>query len=167
RQALRRSRERAQARAHPAPDEAAQGAAGSREEGRGHRAVGRVFTLWFSSTNPLALRLRIPCMTAGVAALRRPGYRTHAMLLAALLGVVGRAEADEPLLRRVAAGDSRALRTLHDRHAAAALALAFRILRAKSEAEDVVQEAFVEVWRRAATFDPRRGSASSFVLAVC
>jgi len=106
-------------------------------------------------------------MTARVAALRRPGYRTEAMLLAALLGVVGRAEADEPLLRRVAAGDSRALRTLYDRNAPAALALAFRILRAKAEAEEVVQEAFVEVWRRAASFDPRRGSASSYVLAVC
>jgi RNA polymerase sigma-70 factor (ECF subfamily) len=106
-------------------------------------------------------------MTAGVAALRRPGYRTEAMLLAALLGIVGRAESDEPLLRLVAAGDSRALRSLYDRHAPAALALAFRILRAKSEAEEVVQEAFVEVWRRAAAFDPRRGTASSFVLNVC
>src|SRR5256885_2571165 len=89
------------------------------------------------------------------------------MLLAALRGVGGRGVADEPLLRRAAAGDSRALRALYDRHGAAALALACRILRAKSEAEEVVQEAFVDVWRRAATFDPRRGSASSFVLAIC
>src|SRR5256885_13987763 len=89
------------------------------------------------------------------------------MLLAALCGVGGGAGAGEPLLRRAAAGDSRALRALYDRHAAAALALACRILRAKSEAEEVVQEAFVDVWRRAATFDPRRGSASSFVLAIC
>jgi RNA polymerase sigma-70 factor (ECF subfamily) len=89
------------------------------------------------------------------------------MLLAALLGVVGRAEADEPLLRLVAGGDSRALRSLYDRHAPAALALAFRILRTRSEAEEVVQDAFVEVWRRAKAFDPRRGTASSFVLNVC
>jgi len=106
-------------------------------------------------------------MTAGVAALRRPEYRTEAMLLAALLGIVGRAEADEPLLRRIAAGDSRALRSLYDRHASTALALACRILRARSEAEEIVQEAFIEVWRRAATFDGRRGSASSFVIAIC
>src|SRR4051812_589820 len=106
-------------------------------------------------------------MMAGVAARYRPGYRSEAMLLAALLGVVGLAETDEPLLRRIAAGDSRALRSLYDRHAASALALGFRILRARSEAEEIVQETFLEVWRRAATFDPRRGSASSFVLAIC
>src|SRR5438067_24375 len=148
-----------------APEHHRHGRRAEAEGGRGHRAVRARAP--FSGTNPRAFRLRTPCMTAGVAALRPPGYRTQAMLLAALLGVVGRAEADQPLLRRVAAGDSRALRTLYDHHAAAALAVAFRILRAKSEAEDVVQEAFVEVWRRAASFDPRRGSASSFVLAVC
>src|SRR5471032_1897004 len=44
--------------------------------------------------------------------------------------------------------------------------MALRILRSHGEAEDVVQDAFVEAWKRAATFDPRRGTAFSFVLTI-
>jgi RNA polymerase sigma-70 factor (ECF subfamily) len=71
------------------------------------------------------------------------------------------------LLRRVAAGDASALRSAYDRLGASALALALRILRARSEAEEVVQETFLEVWRRASAYDPQRGSAAAWILNVC
>jgi len=74
--------------------------------------------------------------------------------------------ADEALLRRVAAGDARALRQLYDRCAPVALALALRILRNRAEAEDALQDAFVEAWKRAGSFDVRRGSATAWVLSI-
>jgi RNA polymerase sigma-70 factor (ECF subfamily) len=85
-------------------------------------------------------------------------------LLLAVLAHTGAAE--ESLLRRMAAGDSMALRQLYERCSPTVLALALRILRNRGEAEDVVQEAFVEAWKRARSFDPRRGTAFSFVLAI-
>jgi RNA polymerase sigma-70 factor (ECF subfamily) len=66
----------------------------------------------------------------------------------------------------MAAGDARALRELYDRFSPTVLALAMRILRSRSEAEDVVQDTFVEAWKRAGTFDPRRGTAFSFMFAI-
>jgi RNA polymerase sigma-70 factor (ECF subfamily) len=94
------------------------------------------------------------------------GYATVGMLplLLAVLAHTGAAE--ESLLRRMAAGDSMALRQLYERCSPIVLALALRILRNRGEAEDVVQEAFVEAWKRARSFDPRRGTAFSFVLAI-
>jgi RNA polymerase sigma-70 factor (ECF subfamily) len=85
-------------------------------------------------------------------------------LLLAVLAHTGAAE--ESLLRRMAAGDAMALRQLYERCSPTVLAMALRILRNRGEAEDVVQEAFVEAWKRARSFDPRRGSAFSFVLAI-
>jgi RNA polymerase sigma-70 factor (ECF subfamily) len=95
------------------------------------------------------------------------GYATAAMLLPLLLGVLAPAGAgDEALLRRVAAGDARALRRLYDRCAPTALALALRILRNRAEAEDTLQDAFLEAWKRAKSFDPRRGSATAWVMTI-
>lgn len=89
------------------------------------------------------------------------------MLLPALLALLARpAGADEALLRRVAAGDALALRQLYDRCAPVALAVAQRILRQRDEAEDVVQESFLEAWRSAALFDARRGSAMGWLIAM-
>jgi RNA polymerase sigma-70 factor (ECF subfamily) len=85
-------------------------------------------------------------------------------LLLAVLAHAGTAE--ESLLRRMAAGDALAFRQLYERCSPTVLALALRILRSRGEAEDVVQEAFVEAWKRAKSFDPSRGTAFSFVLAI-
>ena len=65
---------------------------------------------------------------------------------------------DRALLGRVAAGDVAALRLVYDEHAPRAMAIARRILRNVEEAEDIVQETFLELWRRAPQFDgpPRR-----------
>jgi RNA polymerase sigma-70 factor (ECF subfamily) len=67
---------------------------------------------------------------------------------------------------RVAAGDVAALRTLYDQHAPRAMAIALKILRRAEEAEDVVQETFIEIWRRSAQFDDGRGSAASWVVTI-
>jgi len=73
---------------------------------------------------------------------------------------------DRDLLDRVARGDVAALRTLYEEHAARAMAIAVRVLRDQSEAEDVVQETFLELWRRAPQFDTRKGGAIAWVVTI-
>jgi len=93
--------------------------------------------------------------------------RTSLAMLPLLLAVLARAAAaDEALLRRVMAGDARALRQLYDRCAPVALAVAQRILRSREEAEDVLQETFLEAWRSAERFDARRGTAAAWLIAI-
>jgi RNA polymerase sigma-70 factor (ECF subfamily) len=70
------------------------------------------------------------------------------------------------LLRRLAAGDHKALGEFYDLYAGLANGLALRILRDTSEAEDVVQEAFVQVWRQAARYDARRGSPQAWLCTI-
>jgi RNA polymerase sigma-70 factor (ECF subfamily) len=64
---------------------------------------------------------------------------------------------DESLMELVAAGDSTALAHLYDRHSRAVYGLALRMLATAEAAEEVVQETFWRVWKRAATF--QRNSA--------
>ena len=64
------------------------------------------------------------------------------------------APTDVLLVARCAKGDERALAELYDLFGRAAYALALRIVRDASQAEDVVQEAFLDLWRSAARFDP-------------
>jgi RNA polymerase sigma factor (sigma-70 family) len=73
---------------------------------------------------------------------------------------------DEELLDRVAGGDETALAELYDRFSRVTYGLAVRVLRDPALAEDAVQEAFLAVWRTAASFDARRGSASTWVLTL-
>ena len=75
-------------------------------------------------------------------------------------------ETDEHLLARTAAGDREALALLFRRYAHIVRALAERILRDASEAEDLVQEVFLFVFRKGALFDPERGSARSWLAQV-
>lgn len=69
----------------------------------------------------------------------------------------------ETLIRRLAAGDQRALGEFYDLYAGLVNGLAIRILRDPTEAEDVVQEVFVQIWRQASRFDPSRGSPEAWV----
>ena len=73
---------------------------------------------------------------------------------------------DEELIRLVAAGRAPAFEALYDRHCAAALRLAQRIVGSRLLAEDVVQEAFLSVWRAAARYRPQLGSPRTWVLAI-
>jgi RNA polymerase sigma-70 factor (ECF subfamily) len=75
-----------------------------------------------------------------------------------------RSLADEDLLELLSAGDSRALEVIFDRHSAPAFSLAFRMCGRQAMAEDIVQEAFLSLWRSGARYDPTRGSVRSWVL---
>lgn len=66
----------------------------------------------------------------------------------------------------VAAGEPRALGVVFDRHGGPAFSLAYRMCGRRAVAEDIVQEAFLSVWRTGATYDRKRGSVRSWVLAV-
>ncbi len=68
------------------------------------------------------------------------------------------ARTDMELLQAVAAGDSAAFIAVYDRYNRIAFGLAYRILGDPSLAEEAVQDAFMQVWRRAATFDVRDGA---------
>src|SRR5579885_2063025 len=63
---------------------------------------------------------------------------------------------DEELLLALQRKDVRALESLYERHKALAFSLALRLLGNPSDAEDVVQEAFVNVWRAAETYQAER-----------
>ena len=69
-------------------------------------------------------------------------------------------------MRRIEARDPDALGELYDRYGGRLLGLAQRILGAGGEAEEVVQEVFLYVWRAAASFDPQRGSVLTWLLIV-
>lgn len=69
-------------------------------------------------------------------------------------------------LRRCAAGDSAALRAIYDAEAPRMTGVALRLLRRQSLAEEAVHDAFVQVWQRAASFDPARGEARAWLYAV-
>jgi len=74
------------------------------------------------------------------------------------------APSDVLLVARCAKGDEGALAELYDLFGRAAYALALRIVRDASQAEDVVQEAFMDLWRGAARFDPDRSRPASYLL---
>jgi RNA polymerase sigma-70 factor, ECF subfamily len=73
---------------------------------------------------------------------------------------------DEALVALVARGDEDALAELYDRVGRIAYGLALRVLRDERHAEDAVQEAFLQVWRSAATFRAERAKASTWVLTL-
>lgn len=73
-------------------------------------------------------------------------------------------EADGALVARVKSRDAEALALLYDRHAARLMGLAQRILGDTGEAEEVLQEVFIYVWKAAATFDPSRGPVLAWLL---
>ena len=70
------------------------------------------------------------------------------------------------LLERTARGDTGAYEQLYAHVAGSVFGLAVRIVRDRDMAEDIAQEALVEVWHRAARFDPALGSARSWILTI-
>lgn len=72
--------------------------------------------------------------------------------------------ADEDLMARVYEGDARAFEVVFDRHAGAAFSLAYRMCGRRALAEDVVQEAFLSLWRTGARYDRAKGSVRSWIL---
>src|SRR6266542_526657 len=69
-------------------------------------------------------------------------------------------------LVRVAGGDRAALRIVYQDTCAKLFGVCLRILKDRSEAEDVLQDVYVTVWRKAATFDPGRASPITWMVAI-
>jgi RNA polymerase sigma-70 factor (ECF subfamily) len=80
----------------------------------------------------------------------------------------GKAErlADEELMPRIGEKDPDAFEVFYDRHGGVAYSLAYRIVGERGAAEDVVQEAFISIWRSGARYDRGRGSVRSWTLGI-
>ena len=94
-----------------------------------------------------------PVSTGASSSEGAPGAATDAEVLGALLKRCGR-------------GDKDAFADLYDATSARMYGLAVRVVRDQAQAEEVAQEAFLEIWRGSARFDPARGSAISWMLTI-
>lgn len=73
---------------------------------------------------------------------------------------------DQMLLQRIAQRDQSALEQLYDRYSRLLLGVIMHVVHAKPEAEDVLQEAFLQIWNRAGTFDSRLGPPFAWLIRV-
>ena len=73
---------------------------------------------------------------------------------------------DEELLTAVADRDPDGVAVLFDRYGGIAFGMALKVLTDRGAAEDVVQEAFLSIWKQAASYDTSRGSARTWLLTV-
>lgn len=74
--------------------------------------------------------------------------------------------ADEDLISLTGNGDTGAFAGLYDRHSRAAYSLAYRMMGERQAAEDLVQEAFLQVWRAAGSYRAERGSVRTWMLSI-
>ena len=72
----------------------------------------------------------------------------------------------DELLGQVAQGDTAAFERLYDQVAGPVYGLAVRILRDSAQAEEIAQEVLIQVWRKAAGFDPSRGGAMTWIMTL-
>jgi RNA polymerase sigma-70 factor (ECF subfamily) len=70
------------------------------------------------------------------------------------------------LMRRVAAGDRAALRSLYDATAPKLFGVCFRILSNRDETEDVLQDVYLTIWRRADRYDAARASVMAWAATI-
>jgi len=73
---------------------------------------------------------------------------------------------DEQLIAKVALGDKSAFGTLYDRFSTPLYSLALKMLANEAEAQDVLQEVFLSIWNKSASYRADRGSAFSWVVAL-
>jgi RNA polymerase sigma-70 factor (ECF subfamily) len=74
--------------------------------------------------------------------------------------------ADEDLMQLVRRGEAAAFEVVYERHANAAFSLAYRMCGSRAAAEDVVQEAFLSLWRSGTRYDRARGSVRTWMLGI-
>jgi RNA polymerase sigma-70 factor (ECF subfamily) len=73
-------------------------------------------------------------------------------------------DGDAVLLERIAGGETAALEEFYDRYGGLVYAVCLRILRDASDAEEVLQEVFFEIWRRGDRYDPARANARVYLV---
>ena len=74
--------------------------------------------------------------------------------------------ADEEAMQLVGDGNPRAFELIYDRHGGAAFSLAYRMVGNRVAAEDIIQEAFLSIWRSRMRYDQSRGSVRTWVLGI-
>jgi RNA polymerase sigma-70 factor (ECF subfamily) len=77
-----------------------------------------------------------------------------------------RSLADEDLMQLVRRGQAPAFEVIYERHCQAAFSLAYRMVGARGVAEDVVQEAFLAIWRSGGRYERSRGSVRTWLLGI-
>jgi len=70
------------------------------------------------------------------------------------------------LVQRIANGDREAFARFYDRYASLVFTFALRLLRVHSEAEDLLQEVFLQVWRQANSYQQERGSPEAWIITM-
>jgi len=96
------------------------------------------------------------------------------LIIAALMAAIAAVAAPNPelqdrgrdLVGRAARGDRTALRRLYDLYSPCAMAIGLRMVKNRPVAEEVVQDTFVEVWRRSREYDASRGTVSAWVATI-
>jgi RNA polymerase sigma-70 factor, ECF subfamily len=73
---------------------------------------------------------------------------------------------DAELLQRIRRGDEGAMAELYDRFSAVVFSAALRVLGEASQAEDVLQEVFLQLWRNPSAFDSNRGSLAAWLAVI-
>ncbi len=73
---------------------------------------------------------------------------------------------DAALLSTVAAGDERAFLSLYERFSGPVFSLLLKMLQNQQDAEEVLQGAFLQVWKKAATYDPQRCSVFTWLVLI-
>lgn len=77
-----------------------------------------------------------------------------------------RAGTDQELIDLIKRGDKEALREIYSRFSQAVYNMAFRMLRDREDAEEVVQEIFLQVWNKAQTYERGRGAVSTWIINI-
>lgn len=75
-------------------------------------------------------------------------------------------ERDVELLRRIGGGDNAAFSSFYDHYSGLLFSVAFRICNDAKEAEDVLQEVFLQIWNKAAGYNPLLGKPSSWAVTL-
>jgi RNA polymerase sigma-70 factor (ECF subfamily) len=73
---------------------------------------------------------------------------------------------DSMLISRIRTGDEDALAALHDRYASVVYSVALRVLGDTTQAEDILQEIFIQLWRNPQRFDANRGSLGAWLAVI-
>ncbi len=87
-------------------------------------------------------------------------------LLALIEAQVKRNEEDARLLRTIAGGDQAALGRLYDIYSSLVYTMVLRIVKSSDEAEDLVQEVFMQIWNKAKLFSETKGSVYTWVMTI-